>query len=148
MRLSYTLIAILHLSIFVNLSLADCPGGWAQFQKRCYLVVEDKMHFNAAVKYCQKYTARLANAETEEIDMFLETIMEPNSDYFLGGHHQRTGARNWYWSDGKVFDYENWGPHQPNGSGSCMAKDMEYDGEWADCWCDFDTKFVCEVDLH
>lgn len=52
--------------------IAGCPRrGWRKFKDFCYLIVEQELNWNGALKYCHKQGADLARIDNEAEHNFI-----------------------------------------------------------------------------
>ena len=59
---------------------------------------------------------------------------------WLGGRRDSGNRKNWVWSDGTPWGYDNWFPGRPKRNRDCV---MLKDGLWVDDLCTLERAFVC-----
>ena len=91
------------------------------------------------------YIGNLASVHDATTNTFVANLTGSiGKDIRLGGFQNSSGADEpWHWSDGSVWDYENWGEGEPNNKGS----GEDYLEIWGDKWNDGNIAeggYVCQ----
>uniref|UniRef100_A0A3B4EDW0 C-type lectin domain-containing protein n=1 Tax=Pygocentrus nattereri TaxID=42514 RepID=A0A3B4EDW0_PYGNA len=94
---------------------------------------------------CKNIMLVLVKLHDEGEDNFIKRLIHAQSNQnqatWLGGYSSKTAYDRWYWTDGSHFDFADWYPGEPNGSGKCLQ--TNYYGAWDDLVCYNKRPFVC-----
>ena len=81
--------------------------------------------------------------------LFISGMMgQTSKEAYIGGRDVNHEG-HWTWSDGSAFNYQNWGPNEPNnhnGDEDCMMMWL-YSGKWNDVTCGWPGNYICSYDL-
>ncbi|KAL7850812.1 hypothetical protein AOLI_G00211680 [Acnodon oligacanthus] len=120
-------------------------SGWKLHGSREFKFFGLKTTWDEAEKNCVRHNAHLASVHDEGEDGFIKRLIHTQSNNnqptWLGGYNSRTAHERWYWTDGSEFDFADWFPGEPNGSGHCLQ--TNYYGAWDDLVCSYQRAFVC-----
>lgn len=123
---------------------AVSPGGVT------YQICPVDVSWSDALAACRVSDYELASPETMAEDAFLDMVLLPGDDYWIG-LNQRDGD-GWEWedrpSDRPLGAFDDWRSDEPNGSGDCARIDRD-DDQWRDSDCNGGFQdsfyFVCEA---
>ncbi|XP_017543699.1 galactose-specific lectin nattectin-like [Pygocentrus nattereri] len=119
--------------------------GWKSYGSRVFKFFGLKTTWDEAEKTCVRNNAHLASVHDEGEDNFIKRLIHAQSNQnqatWLGGYSSKTAYDRWYWTDGSHFDFADWYPGEPNGSGKCLQ--TNYYGAWDDLVCYNKRPFVC-----
>uniref|UniRef100_A0AAR2L6I8 C-type lectin domain-containing protein n=1 Tax=Pygocentrus nattereri TaxID=42514 RepID=A0AAR2L6I8_PYGNA len=98
--------------------------GWKSYGSRVFKFFGLKTTWDEAEKTCVRNNAHLASVHDEGEDNFIKRLIHAQSNQnqatWLGGYSSKTAYDRWYWTDGSHFDFADWYPGEPNGSGKCL----------------------------
>uniref|UniRef100_A0A4W5RP91 C-type lectin domain-containing protein n=1 Tax=Hucho hucho TaxID=62062 RepID=A0A4W5RP91_9TELE len=128
-----------------------CPGGWTKYKSRCFMFVNTAMTWPQAESYCLSLGANLASVHNYWENYNLQQLVLKNT----GQHHatwiggsDAVQNRQWFWSDGSKFDYQNWERGEPNNYGGrepCIHMNAGGDKMWNDLDCGVNLPSVCAL---
>ncbi|XP_036412536.1 galactose-specific lectin nattectin-like [Colossoma macropomum] len=120
-------------------------SSWKSYGSREFKFFGLKSTWEEAEKTCVRNNAHLASVHDENEDNFIKRLIHAQSNKniatWLGGYRSKTARDRWYWTDGSHFDFAEWAPGEPNGSGQCLQ--TNYYGAWDDLVCYYKRPFVC-----
>ncbi|XP_036411753.1 galactose-specific lectin nattectin-like [Colossoma macropomum] len=120
-------------------------SGWKSHGSHEFKFFGFKSTWEEAEKTCLRNDAHLASVHDENEDNFIKRLIHAHSNKniatWLGGYRSKTARDRWYWTDGSHFDFAEWAPGEPNGSGQCLQ--TNYYGAWDDLVCYYKRPFVC-----
>ena len=132
-----------------------CSAGWTEFihTGKCYKVITSRHFWNNALSVCKfavsDPSSTLASIPDQKTSDFLITL-SPSSSVWVGGFRSSHGQ--WFWSDGSLMNYTNWGAGQPN---NCCGGLQDYvvfypfsQGTWNDLKENRGKRAICQYDLH
>jgi len=104
------------------------------------------MSWADAESYCQSWIpgAHLASVHSVEESNFIHQTFP--AEVSLGGSDIES-EENWKWSDGSVWDYDNWAPGQPDNEQHkqhCLLGNWLGGDQWDDATCTYPRLFVCK----
>ncbi|XP_022518193.2 macrophage mannose receptor 1-like [Astyanax mexicanus] len=113
-----------------------------------FYVVNYKLNWTEAQKYCRESFTDLATTENQEEMDAVKAALNGKTGHFWIGVRQQPGLSiiNWIWSDGRGnSSYRNWYPGQPSNpvGDSCVQLWSEYGFQWNDVSCHWPDAFVC-----
>ncbi|XP_036444603.1 galactose-specific lectin nattectin-like [Colossoma macropomum] len=118
---------------------------WKPYGSREFKFFGIKTTWDEAEKTCVRNNAHLASVHDESEDDFIKRLIHAHASQdvptWLGGYNSKTARDRWYWTDGSHFDYADWAPGEPNGSGRCLQTNFQ--GAWDDLVCSYNRHFVC-----
>ncbi|XP_024235876.1 ladderlectin-like [Oncorhynchus tshawytscha] len=128
-----------------------CPRGWTKYGSRCFMFVNTAMTWARAESYCLSHRANLASVHNCGDNYNLQQLVLKNT-----GQHQTIWIggvdavqnKQWFWSDGSKFDYENWEQGEPNyygGREHCLEMNFGGDKKWNDLNCEEKLPLVCAL---
>ncbi|KAK2811268.1 hypothetical protein Q5P01_002876 [Channa striata] len=128
---------------------ASCPCGWTQYYGRCFLYVAQPMAWVDAQKHCQSVDANLASIHSKEEHQMIQSVIftatNVNSEAWIGASDAQQ-ENYWFWIDGTLLDYLNWGAGQPDdkrGQQDCMKMNWGDNNLWDDGNCNVSFPSVC-----
>ncbi|KAL7880770.1 hypothetical protein SRHO_G00030240 [Serrasalmus rhombeus] len=114
---------------------------------RQFYVVNEKMTWTNAQKYCRHKFTDLATIESQEEMNALLAVLNRKTGYFWIGLRQKKNVKNtcWTWSDGSNFSYSNWNSGEPNNAGTDNCGELRSKDKyrWNDAGCSYTNQFVC-----
>uniref|UniRef100_A0A914VWJ3 Uncharacterized protein n=1 Tax=Plectus sambesii TaxID=2011161 RepID=A0A914VWJ3_9BILA len=153
---SATYISIFVLLCFCQTSKTDdvsTPHVCQQQSGKCFTVIVDqKLNWNDAEKYCEKNlpNGRLASIHNAfDGSIITSWLSFLSTDPWFGGF--QTGALPFQYTDSSPMDYTNWTPGQPtfpcaqlcHSSGNIGGIQCQQ-GKWLTADCDASAQFICE----
>ena len=117
------------------------PDGWTVFNSMEYKLITTKKSWIVQQQKCRSLGGHLASIPNEETQNFLKDMMlQGGSGCHIGGRYHGT---KWQWTDGTVWNYENWAENEPSEGGYDLLSrfvtveinapgDWAADGEWND----------------
>ncbi|KAM8830177.1 galactose-specific lectin nattectin-like [Synchiropus picturatus] len=128
----------------------SCPSGWTKFGERCYMYDGSAKEWADAEETCLKAGGNLVSYHNQrEYDFILGLIRRSsggNPRIWVGGQ-DATKNKVWLWSDGSIFDFQNWGRGQPNnGHGKEHCMELNFVGKPNDHQCHIKKPFMCARD--
>ena len=119
--------------------ISGCHLGWSYLKHtgKCYKHDPTKRDWTAALESCRSSSpsSTLASVHDNTTNEFLTSLSGGNEYTWLGGY-QENGTEDgapWSWSDGSVWEFENWRNGEPNNVGGYQ----DYLGIWAEKWNDW-----------
>ena len=121
----------------------NCPGGWTEWNGKCYIYNATTRTYAAARTYCQGLTAGadVATPDSSSENTFLYSM---NSSSWLGLDDIAVEA-TWRTPSGALATYFNWGSGQPDNSGGnedCVVFPNAI--TWNDLGCGSTRSVICE----
>ncbi|XP_013400201.1 hepatic lectin-like [Lingula anatina] len=123
------------------------------FSNSWYRLVNEAKTWNEAERYCQELhpNGHLAMVTSAKENSFIEALLKNRVSgsrpmAYLGGHDIAAEGQ-WKWQNGQSMTYTNWGPNEPNNSGSMedCAEFVPATGKWNDIRCTQKQSFLCQV---
>ncbi|KAM8830175.1 galactose-specific lectin nattectin-like isoform 2-T2 [Synchiropus picturatus] len=128
----------------------SCPPGWTKYGERCYMYNASAAEWADAEAACIRKGGNLVSYHNQgEYDFILSVIKRSSGKdtrIWVGGQ-DATKNKVWLWSDGSIFDFQNWGRGQPNnaqGKEHCM--ELNFFGKPNDHLCHIKKPFMCVRD--
>uniref|UniRef100_A0A3Q2XGB6 Galactose-specific lectin nattectin-like n=2 Tax=Hippocampus comes TaxID=109280 RepID=A0A3Q2XGB6_HIPCM len=125
----------------------NCPEGWTQLDKYCYIFEHEPRTFSDAERVCTILGGNLASINSRlENAVVVELIREGAGsvvDTWIG-LHDAILEDNFIWTDGETFKFSNFGAGQPDNTGGnedCV--EIRGDSLWDDDECTDLNPFVC-----
>ena len=118
-----------------------CETGWSYFAEKCYKLYEESKTWEAARAVCQTdapadSAGDLASVTSNDIQLFMASLFQSSNIVLIGG---RRVAEQFEWSDGSLWDYDNWGTGQPESLTDdsltdhyCMGIRQDWEYTWDD----------------
>ncbi|XP_061682933.1 galactose-specific lectin nattectin-like [Syngnathoides biaculeatus] len=129
-------------------SFNDCPKGWTQLDNYCYIYQNDARTFSDAESVCNVLGGNLVSITSlKEHALVVELIRHEAGavvDTWIGAH-DAVEEGEFFWTDGEVFKFTNFGPNQPDNNGG-VEDCFEIEGDdslWDDDECSEENPFVC-----
>lgn len=87
------------------------------FGNHRYEVIEEKMYWHDAEKYCESLGGHLVSIDSKEEQEYIQELLAdyPDADYMIGTHRDLDGFTKWVTGD--AITYSNWGTPQPDNLG-------------------------------
>ncbi len=103
-----------------------------RFNGHSYLLVPQMLPWNDAAALCSRMDAHLATITSKEEQEWIKDSFDWSLPVWIGASDiAREGE--WKWIDGEKWDYQNWGPFEPNNAmGAEHHLMMSRSGEWFD----------------
>ncbi|KAG1962893.1 ladderlectin [Pimephales promelas] len=101
-------------------------------------------------RLCQSLGANLASVHDKEENDFLLGLMPASTRTWIGAHDGEQDGE-WFWSDGSLFNYNNWCSEEPNNSDgpeNCLEIDWSSDRCWNDASCSTSMSYICVLDVR
>ncbi|KAM7373565.1 hypothetical protein PAMP_008407 [Pampus punctatissimus] len=118
-----------------------CLPDWYSYGSRCFRFFYTPMTWFDAENYCLYFGANLASIHNPGEQEFIWEIVGGNNRAWIGGS-DAVKSFKWLWSDGSVFNYQNWAYGEPNdlyGQERCM----ERMNMWNNQNCEVSLPFIC-----
>ncbi|XP_060915844.1 galactose-specific lectin nattectin-like [Labrus mixtus] len=131
-----------------------CPDGWAKHGERCYIFFNDKKTWCDAEFHCVEQGGNLFSLHTpEEAELVRNVVLSATgarTKTWLGSHDKiQNGC--WLNSDGSKFEFDAWGPGEPNnygGSEGCMQMHNTEGQPINDAPCSIKSAYMCARSLE
>ncbi|XP_010864251.1 ladderlectin-like [Esox lucius] len=127
-----------------------CRQGWVKFQSRCFQFIRTPRTWMEAESHCLTLGANLVSVHSPEESRFLLQLTD-GSPAWIGGsdavqaHFVKN--RQWFWSDGSTFGYQNWAEGEPNNFNRtrepCIQMNYGKEHRWNDNICYRTFSSVC-----
>ena len=130
----------------------ECPGGWEQLDRRCYLFGNSSLTWSKAEEYCKSGGGHLASVTSEKINKFLAQLLDNRNtkDIWIGATDQGVEG-TFAWSDCSRWGFTSWEDNQPNdlnNNEDCAELNIgRQSASWNDLPCESDKKFVCAKEI-
>ena len=136
----------------LEVPVPGCPPKWTRFGSRCFIFENRHVTMGDAENHCLSLGGNLASIHNVEEASFIRDLIQMGSGSFLQtwiGCHDGIKKGQWMWTDGSRFDYQSWGPGEPNNHwGGQQCVEILWDGRfWNDLPCYYSRPFVCTKDL-
>ncbi|KAI3376176.1 hypothetical protein L3Q82_016700, partial [Scortum barcoo] len=106
-----------------------CPGGWTEYNGRCFLYVHTSMTWANAERNCQKRGGNLASVHSFIEHHVIQGVILGSTHLYpltwLGGF-DATQEGTWFWSDGKPFTFNYWDQGQPDNHANAHCLVMNF----------------------
>lgn len=126
-----------------------CWHGWDAKEGSCFKLYDEKKTWDDSQASCEAQRGALAKLNTEDKNYFvflhLVKPASPSSSVWIG--LSLDSNNNFYWSDGALVEYSNWGLGSPDtspGNSKNCTKLNDVSGLWEDSDFDFTHPYVCE----
>ncbi|XP_061664420.1 galactose-specific lectin nattectin-like [Syngnathoides biaculeatus] len=130
----------------------DCPKGWTQLDKYCYIYQHDPRTFSDAESVCNVLGGNLVSITSlKEHALVVELIREGAGDVVDTwiGFHDAIEEDDFVWTDGEIVNFRNFGVGQPDNVND-LEDCVEIEGDdslWDDDECSDANPFVCSRDV-
>ncbi|XP_039505233.1 ladderlectin-like [Pimephales promelas] len=127
-----------------------CPRGWNRLGYRCFKYFSQSVQWASAERLCQSLGANLASVHDKEENDFLLGLMPASTRTWIGAHDGEQDGE-WFWSDGSLFNHNNWCSEEPNNSDgpeNCLEIDWSSDRCWNDASCSTSMSYLCVLDVR
>ncbi|KAM8728032.1 macrophage mannose receptor 1-like isoform 2-T2 [Acanthopagrus schlegelii] len=87
-----------------------CPQNWKKIESKCYNIINNQNEtWEGARTQCKRMGGNLASISSNTVQGFLTVAMAkaPTTDLWIGMNSRND--RQFYWTDGKPTQYNNWG---------------------------------------
>ncbi|XP_025096399.1 low affinity immunoglobulin epsilon Fc receptor-like [Pomacea canaliculata] len=125
-----------------------CPDGWRNFEKSCYLYVDEHCNWLDAKAICEALRSSLVEISSSEENSFVASIVQLHNDRSVWcGLQDLAEDGHFVWTSSlEKPDYINWVPDQPDedgGNEDCV--EVLNNGQWNDEQCvDYRSYPLCE----
>ncbi|XP_074836122.1 CD209 antigen-like protein 2 [Carettochelys insculpta] len=122
-----------------------CPGGWEQFQQKCYFFSSNETAWDEAKKSCLQFGAQLVIIHSQRKQTFLSGGIGA-SHHWIGLSYKDT-EEWWTWVDSSPLSHISWsaGSLPVNSTQKrCVYLTGHAGGEWKDEDCETHYSFICE----
>ncbi|XP_030635697.1 C-type mannose receptor 2 [Chanos chanos] len=129
-----------------------CPYGWEEYESVCYAFINIKESWSEAEQRCKQVGGHLASVHSNEQYNFLRQLVwtqaSENVRTWIGGTDAfKEGS--WTWTDGTIWNYNNWASGQPNNlDGKQHCLDMNFGEKWNDENCEVTLPFICRKPVY
>ncbi|KAL0970684.1 hypothetical protein UPYG_G00245680 [Umbra pygmaea] len=134
--------------------IMPCPHEWVKFESRCFHFERTSMSWPNAERRCLSLGGNLASVHNSAESHFLKELTS-GSHSWIGGFDAAQAKiekdRLWFWSDGSVFDYQNWADGEPNNFNGVREPCILIFGEghrWNDEVCEHSFPSLCSMELN
>ncbi|KAK0425206.1 hypothetical protein QR680_009085 [Steinernema hermaphroditum] len=123
---------------------AECPRGWIRYDrtKSCFFVIEQRLRWPEADRFCQRHGAHLASLVDEYENYFaFEVVKKANLSVptvWLGRLVRLTKTGAYEWNDGSVGRHSEGFREPPSGTDLCLTMWLDFDrpeGSWNEWDC-------------
>jgi len=137
-------------SISTHPRLLACPPGWSEFQRKCYLHIQELRNwFDARTKCSSLRYSDLASIHSKEEDTFIQQIVKTACDdgYFSSNCATWLGATKsegtWSWSDASLWNYEKEIVYNKTIGRNCLVMT----GSWYARACGVQQFLMCQLSI-
>ncbi|XP_028420668.1 neurocan core protein [Perca flavescens] len=132
----------------------SCPKDWSHVGKRCFSFIDSPKTWTEAKDYCLIEGANLASVHSKEENIFIQILTRGDTNEFpltwIGGIDCiKSGF--WMWSDGTMFNYENWSKdynlRDKERAMNCLEMNYGYRKKWTAASCNDTLPFVCAKEI-
>jgi len=124
-----------------------CPTDWSPHGSSCYRLFTTTLTWNQAQAECQKQNSNLASVFDGGISTFIGSLQK-NRNVWIGAKRQGSDPKvGWKWLSNNPWQYQNWGPGEPNGASELCAEQFgaTYSHTWNDKKCSDTLAYVCST---
>ncbi|XP_076807104.1 uncharacterized protein LOC143450437 isoform X3 [Clavelina lepadiformis] len=128
--------------------------GWAEYNGRCYKVIDNRVPWVAADADCKSMAANLVAITSENEQLFVSNkVNEWNQHMWLGLSSVDHTSNDLYWSNGvDSLGYTHWAPGEPTldaSASNCVGVDpgISTNGLWSVERCGNGHSYMCETAL-
>ncbi|RWS18611.1 ladderlectin-like protein, partial [Leptotrombidium deliense] len=138
----------------INVIAGDftCPNSkWVKHGNKCYLYERYNRDFFRMKSYCESLGATMLAIESQEENDFIQSVFTRTTAYL--GATRVPGTDKWQWPNGKIMEYSNWNPGEPNnwrGNENCIQfyNNIGYPGKWNDYGCYKGEYTFCQIEFN
>ena len=121
-----------------------CGPGYSAYGDHCYKYISEAVTWSQARARCRAEQGDLASVHNRAENEFIRGLSR-GERLWLGG---RRSSRDFTWSDGSVWDFDNWDGGEPNNyfqDEDCLELYTQR-AAWNDDHCSlFSSPFVCKA---
>ncbi|XP_056091684.1 macrophage mannose receptor 1 [Rhinichthys klamathensis goyatoka] len=108
-----------------------------QNNEQKYILVNELKSWREAQSYCRQFHTDLVSVRNPDENLQIQKLIPAEVSY-IGLYWDAFG-----WSDGDTSSFRNWDPNQPDGSGECVAQQLQDLRLWDDQTCSSPKPFFC-----
>uniref|UniRef100_A0A4W6EU42 C-type lectin domain-containing protein n=1 Tax=Lates calcarifer TaxID=8187 RepID=A0A4W6EU42_LATCA len=118
-----------------NQTTPGCPPDWTRLGSRCFIFQNSHRSMGDAENICLSLGGNLASVHSAAENRLLrELIRKESGEAFTNTQDlpsclQKKPEGQWMWTDGSNFDYQIWGPGEPNNHGgaeNCIEMNWQH----------------------
>lgn len=111
-----------------------------------YKIIEQSLTWAEARTACEEMGGHLVDILSQEEEDFVESMIDANTIYHIGGYCPLDDNTNWEWVTGEAWDYTNWKPGEPGHTGDYVCFWNDGTKLWHDGNVGTTAWFICEWD--
>ena len=140
--------------LYVRKYQDSCETGWSYFGGKCYKMYEEAKAWETARAVCQTdaysdTAGDLAAVTSKAKQLFMVSLFQSSKIVLIGG---KRVAGQFKWSDGSLWDYDNWGVGQPQSLTDdersidhyCMGIRQDWEYTWDDLPDEPFNGYICQ----
>ncbi|KAJ3585422.1 hypothetical protein NHX12_014141 [Muraenolepis orangiensis] len=129
----------------------SCPPGWRRHDTRCFIFMELPTSWIQAQSYCMFVGGSLVSVHSYEEEHFLQELTMGATPPFPRtwiGAHDCIQVGVWMWTDGSMFDYDNFPGYSMNHTHkTCVEMNCGVTRSWTESSCDSLMPYICAKDI-
>ncbi|TKR93491.1 hypothetical protein L596_007939 [Steinernema carpocapsae] len=131
-------------------SASECPRNWIRYErtKSCFLVIEQRLRWNEAERYCNRHGGHLASLVDEYENYFAFDVVKKTNlsvpTVWLGRLVRLTKTGAYEWNDGAIGRHSEGFREPPSGTDLCLTMWLDFDrpeGSWNEWDCAYATGY-------
>ncbi|CAL8326940.1 unnamed protein product [Lota lota] len=124
-----------------------CASGWKRHDTRCFIFIQQPASWIQAQSHCMFEGGSLVSVHSQKEDRFLQELTleaMPRFPLTWIGANDCIQMGVWMWSDGSVFDYDNF-PRRftTQTNGTCVEMNYGVRRVWMKSSCDSLLPYIC-----